>query len=68
MEADLAGALEQLEKSWRAFEHNSKPMTKENVRKALVYGLKKGYKSTGELTDEDIETALSTPNSSNDNL
>jgi len=58
MNADLAGALEQLNNSWRTFIHNDKPMTKEQVRKALVYGLKKGYKGTNELTDQDIETAL----------
>mgnify|MGYP006921472211 CR=1 FL=1 len=58
MNADLAGALEQLEMSWKAFEHNGKPMTKEQVRKALVYGLQKGYKHTGELTDADVDTAI----------
>lgn len=58
MKADLVGALEQLEKSWKAFEHKGKPMTKEQVRKALVYGIKKGYKHTGELTDEDVDNAL----------
>lgn len=58
MNADLLGALQQIEKSWKAFEHNGKPMTKEQVRKALVYGIKKGYKHTGELTDEDVSCAL----------
>jgi lipoate-protein ligase A len=58
MNADLVGALKQLEKSWKAFEHKGKPMTKEQVRKALVYGIKKGYKHTGELTDEDVDSAL----------
>ena len=58
MNADLAGALEQLEMSWKAFEHNGKPMTKEQVRKALVYGLQKGYKHTGELTDADVDMAI----------
>lgn len=58
MNADLAGALEQLEISWKAFEHKGKPMTKEQVRKALVYGLQKGYKHTGELTDSDVDTAI----------
>lgn len=33
-------------------------MTKEQVRKALVYGIKKGYKHTGELTDDDVDCAL----------
>jgi uncharacterized phage protein (TIGR01671 family) len=59
MNADLIGALEQLDKSWLCFEHNNKPMTKEQVRKALVYAIKKGYESTSQLTDADIDIALS---------
>lgn len=58
MNADLSGALEQLDQSWKAFEHNGKPMTKNEVRKALVYGLKKGYNHTGQLTDADLDEAL----------
>ena len=58
MKADLIGALEQLDKSWKTFEHNGKPMTKDEVRKALVYGIKKGYSHTGQLTDEDVNIAL----------
>ena len=58
MNADLIGALGQLENSWRAFEHKGKPMTKEEVRKCLVYGIKKGYKHTGQLTDNDVEIAI----------
>lgn len=61
MQADLIGALEQLHESWKAFEHRGKPMTKERVQKALVYGIRKGYKSTGELTDKDVEFALNNP-------
>lgn len=59
MNADLVGALEQIERSWKAFEHKGSPMTKEQVRKALVYGIQKGYKHTGQLTDDDIDIALS---------
>lgn len=58
MQADLVGALEQLDRSWRAFEHKGKPMTKEQVRKALVYGIRKGYTHTGQMSDEDVEKAL----------
>jgi hypothetical protein len=58
MEADLAGALEQLNESWEVFEHNGKPMTKNQVRKVLVYGLNKGYKSTSELSDEEVDNIL----------
>lgn len=58
MNADLVGALQQINKSWKAFEHKGEKMTKEEVRKALVYGIKKGYEHTGQLTDEDIDIAL----------
>lgn len=58
MNADLVGALKQLNKSWRAFEHKGKPMTKSQVEKCLNYGIKKGYKHTGQLTDDDIEKAI----------
>ena len=58
MNADLFGALEQLNDSWRAFTHKGKPMSKDEVRKCLVYGLKKGHTHTGQLTDEDVECAL----------
>ena len=61
MKADIVGALEQLNSSWKAFEHKGKKMTKEQVRKVLIYGIQRGYKHTGQLTDDDIETALSEP-------
>ena len=58
MQANLVGALEQLDKSWKAFEHKGKPMTKEQVRKCLVYGIQKGYEHTGQLTDEEIDAII----------
>ncbi len=60
MNADLVGALEQIEKSWKAFEHKGEPMTKEQVRKVLVYGIQKGYDNTGQLTDEEVDNVLLT--------
>jgi len=58
MNADIAGALEQLDKSYKAFEHRGKQMTKEQVRKVLNYGLKKGYISTGEFLDEEVDMVI----------
>lgn len=58
MHADLAGALERINTSWRVFEHKGKPMTKDQVRKVLEYGLSKGYKTTAELTDDEVDKVL----------
>lgn len=58
MHADLRGALSQLNKSWRAFEHNDKPMTKIQVKAVLEYGISQGYESTNELSDEEIDNVL----------
>lgn len=51
MHADLKGSLEALDRSYRVFEYNGKPMTKEQVRKVLEYGISKGYDSTKDLSD-----------------
>ena len=58
MHADLAGALKQINKSYKAFEHKGKPLTKEQVIKVLKYGLSKGYKTTAELTDDEVDKVL----------
>jgi len=60
MNADLRGALRQLNKSWKMFEHNDQPMTKEQVKAVLEYGIEQGYESTGDLTDEEIDKVLNT--------
>lgn len=46
MNADLKGSLENLNRSYRVFEHNDKSMTKKQVRAVLEYGIKKGYETT----------------------
>lgn len=58
MKADLAGALEQLKTSWKAFEYKGKPMTKDQVRRVFKYGLQKGYNNTGQLTDEEVDNII----------
>ena len=58
MHADLAGALERINKSYKAFEHKGQSLSKDQVRKVLKYGLSKGYKSTKELTDEEVDKVL----------
>ncbi len=58
MDADIVGALEQLDRSWKAFEHKGKQMTKQQVREVLVYGIKKGYKTTNQLSEQEVDTLL----------
>jgi len=67
MNADIKGALEQIDKSYICFEHNGKPMTKAQVKKVLEYGLKKGYNSTSQLTNKEVDKVLEN-NSSNSAL
>lgn len=59
MHADLVGALEQINKSYKAFEHKGQRMSKEQVRKVLKYGISKGYKTTAELSDDEVDKVLS---------
>ena len=59
MHADLKGALAQINKSYRAFEHRGKKMTKEQVKKVLEYGIAKGYTSTESFNDSQVDAILS---------
>lgn len=58
MHADINGALLHINKSYKLFEHNGKPLTKKQVKKILEFGVKKGYKNTNEFTDVEIEILL----------
>ena len=58
MQADIQGALNQLNKSWRSFEHKGKPMTKSQVEKVLKYALSQGYKTTAELSDDEVDLLI----------
>jgi len=58
MNADCKGALAQINKSWRAFTHNDKPMTKPQVKTVLEYAVNKGYDHTGLLSAEEIDNVI----------
>ncbi len=58
MNADIQGALNQINKSYKVFEHKGKPMTKQQVKLVLEYGLKKGYEHTGQLKDKEVESII----------
>lgn len=59
MNADCKGALAQINKSWKAFTHNDKPMSKAQVKAVLEYAVKKGYDHTGLLSQEEIDSIIS---------
>ncbi len=59
MNANIKGALAQLNKSWKAFTHKGNPMTKQQVKAVLTYGLLKGYDHTGQIPDEDVDKIIS---------
>lgn len=58
MHADLIGALAQINRSWRAFEHRGKKLSKAQVIKVLKYGIGKGYETTADFTDEEVDEIL----------
>jgi ribulose bisphosphate carboxylase small subunit len=58
MNADIKGALAQINKSWKAFTHKGRPMTKQEVTKVLKYALAKGYETTGELKDDEVDMVI----------
>ncbi len=58
MNASCKGALAQIDRSWRAFTHKGKRMTKQQVKNVLEYAVKKGYDHTGQLTEEEIDSLI----------
>lgn len=58
MHADIKGALEQIDTSYKSFTHKGRPMTKEQVKYVLEWAEFYGYTNTGELTDEYVDEAL----------
>ena len=58
MNADIKGCLANLNKSYRVFERNGAPMSKEDVKKVLEYGLNKGYEHTVQISEEEIDNLL----------
>jgi hypothetical protein len=58
MNADIQGALDQINRVWKAFEHKGQRMTKPQVTAVLKYGLKKGYENTGQITDQEVDEVI----------
>lgn len=58
MDANLKGALKFINLSYKAFEHKGIHLSKEKVKSILEYGISKGYETTNELTDKEIDDIL----------
>jgi len=58
MDADIKGCLNQLDRSYKAFEHNGKRMTKIQVKTILEYGISKGYVSVSQIPDVEIDRII----------
>jgi hypothetical protein len=58
MNADCKGALVQINKSWKAFVHKGKSMSKAEVKAVLQYAISKGYEHTGMLSDDEVDNVL----------
>jgi len=58
MHADIKGALAQIDRSWKAFEHRGVPMTKNQVKVVLTYANAKGYKTTAELKEDEVDNLI----------
>jgi hypothetical protein len=65
MNADCRGALAHINKSYKAFEHKGKPMSKAEVKAVLQYAVDKGYEHTGMLSDEEVDNVLKQYKSNN---
>ena len=58
MHADIEGALAYINTSWQAFTHKGKKMTKAQVKAVLEYAQQKGYETTAELSDDEVDAVI----------
>ena len=58
MNADIKGALEHINKAYMSFTHRDRFLSKADVRRILEYGLAKGYKTTDDFKDEEVDAIL----------
>lgn len=59
MHADLKGSLIAIENSWKSFVNNGNPMERKEVEYILNYGINKGYKTTADFEENEVDLVLS---------
>jgi len=64
MGANIQWAILNFNRVWNLFEHNGRKLTRMEVMALLNYGLSKGYASTSQLADDEIDMVLSECNTS----
>ncbi len=60
MNADIKGALAHINRSYRVFTNNGASMTKSEVKHVLTEGIKRGYTSTGDFKEGEVDEILKT--------
>lgn len=58
MNADVNGCLANINKSYKMFSFEGKPMTKDEVKAVLTVAKLKGYKTTDEIPESDINLII----------
>lgn len=58
MHASIQGSLDQIDRAYKAFTHNGKRMTKQQVLAVLTYAKKAGYETTAELKDLEVDEII----------
>ena len=55
---NVKGALNQIDKSWKAFKLEGYQLSKQSVKRILEYAVAKGYEHTGQIRDSEIDHLL----------
>jgi hypothetical protein len=58
MDASVQGALAQINQSWKAFSHDGKRMTKNQVEAILKYADQVGYTLVSQISDKEISEII----------
>lgn len=58
MNANVKGALAQINQSYKSFVHKGIPMTRNQVKAVLEYAIQVGYKTTNELNNSEVDEII----------
>lgn len=58
MQVNILGAILEIDRFWKLFHRENKPLTKEQVIRVLNYGKNKGFIYVHEIPEKDINIIL----------